>query len=1321
MVGRLPVTVAVVVALLTGCLLAPQTVDAQQGLPDLVILDIWQNGATISYRIKNAGEASLGSPNLPPSFYNALFIDGKLAAEDHFTVVLAPGQQVERSFTYQWQVTPPQDTVRVYADYRQQVAEGNEQNNSLEETWAAQLPDLIVDRIECGPGNKLLVTIKNSGVAALPAGWLAVADVYFDGVKKGSFGLNSPTSTTGGGIASPGGSSTYLLAWDILTAVTVRVVADATNGIPESDEQNNSLTQVLTPQTAAPPPTTTPPPPTTSQAPPTTQTSQAPPPTKPPPTHAPSLTTPPPTSTAPPTSQLPPPTTKTAAPPATSKPPPASETPVAAQPAVIRLISGPRVSDVTLSSAVVSWTTNLPGDSAVSYDTHAGKYRRAVSAASLVTEHRLVLTGLEAGLTYQLTVRSGDKSGYAASSRPLVFTTLTREDRQKPSVALVLPDNLSGKHVAIKAEARDNTAVAAVVFFLNGQAMFTDFSAPYEWDYDTSELPEGSFSFGARACDAAGNVAEDIRSAGVQHHVAAALSPVKVRITIPERGSDVCGWVGIAAEISHERGLGISLVEFSVDGVVLRQQDFTPPRRVLPTTVSCPWSPDGLSLGEHIINVRARDTADNWGSAGIRVNVVARPDISLVREVQREGNYFRTTLTLSNTGGADAVNLTITDTSHGFQCVAGVSTRTSAESYWFRTTAGTVRNDADSYWHSTLEFPVVSLGRGESRSYRYYLAPVLVDAAEGTPMPVVGATTRITYSVGTVNYARTFHASWSDQAEIDAACLAADYLLVTCPTNLLARNPAADVGTLLSAMGNLAVYKNGVLGYISSATAAGGAAGLFHLIDEEGPWRQALTPGWLGSGYLLLVGEPEIVPTFNLPGAPLSDYNYTHITGDWRPEIRLGRIIGNTAAALTVPLVNSVYGEYWGSSALLVSGPEDTWEPNVLDVEMGKDKLEAKGVTVAVVHAEYWTTEYGMLAEALRVKKAPQGASAQKALAEFLLKQIGPPNGADAADDLSGYTASELAAWCLWARGMLAAGVTRDDAIDDADNVVRRAGRDLNGAMWGVMQNMLMRGVDDRLYTEKQLAAWILWEETTPRGPLSRLELLGTVTVDGAPRQVAEMTLAELIRYADEVVTAPRFELAKRRAEAIQAANASRGEPDSPWSYVYCPDNHATEAARSAAIKGEAAEGKDLVVFCGHGDPGGWGGTLTDWVGTGSEIDPLDCGPRNPVVVAFSCYTGFYQSPAQTDALGAVLNPNPSISEAFLRNGAAVYLGATVPMLYSTMDALARDKFWRYWSRREAIGDTLFELKTNVIGLGTAWRDFTLYYNLYGDPKYGQM
>jgi len=90
-----------------------------------------------------------------------------------------------------------------------------------------QLPDLVVDVWESG--SQICYTIKNIGSVSLPVGWSALAKVYFDGKEKGFFTLGSPTSTTGGGIDKPGGSSYYLLPWDITGPVTVAVIADDTN------------------------------------------------------------------------------------------------------------------------------------------------------------------------------------------------------------------------------------------------------------------------------------------------------------------------------------------------------------------------------------------------------------------------------------------------------------------------------------------------------------------------------------------------------------------------------------------------------------------------------------------------------------------------------------------------------------------------------------------------------------------------------------------------------------------------------------------------------------------------------------------------------------------------------------------------------------------------------------------------------------------------------------------------------------------------------------------------------------------------------------
>src|SRR4030043_1663366 len=56
------------------------------------------------------------------------------------------------------------------------------------------LPDLVVQEIKCGPGNKLQFTAANIGTGPLPSGWRAAAEVFFDGRKMGHIDLGKPPS-----------------------------------------------------------------------------------------------------------------------------------------------------------------------------------------------------------------------------------------------------------------------------------------------------------------------------------------------------------------------------------------------------------------------------------------------------------------------------------------------------------------------------------------------------------------------------------------------------------------------------------------------------------------------------------------------------------------------------------------------------------------------------------------------------------------------------------------------------------------------------------------------------------------------------------------------------------------------------------------------------------------------------------------------------------------------------------------------------------------------------------------------------------------------
>ena len=81
-----------------------------------------------------------------------------------------------------------------------------------------------------------------------------------------------------------------------------------------------------------------------------------------------------------------------------------------------------------VGSAVVTWVTNEPSESAVDYSTDAGSLINSTSDSLLVTSHTVTLTGLAARSTYYYRVRSADAARNSttvpgAANSPLSFTT----------------------------------------------------------------------------------------------------------------------------------------------------------------------------------------------------------------------------------------------------------------------------------------------------------------------------------------------------------------------------------------------------------------------------------------------------------------------------------------------------------------------------------------------------------------------------------------------------------------------------------------------------------------------------------------------------------------------------------------------------------------------------------------------------------------------------------------------------------------------------------------------------------------------------------
>jgi hypothetical protein len=962
---RLISAVLIVVLLLSTLAVLPTPSMAQQQLPDLVVPNAWQADSQIWYNLRNIGQGTVGSAGAPLSYYSALFIDGKRVAEDQVTTSLAPGQQLDRSFSYQWQPTPGKHTIMVCADSRQNIKESNEQNNCWEGLWAIEeekLPDLIVEKIECRTDSKLWVTVKNIGSGAIPSGWKALGEVYFAGIKKGNFDLTYPTSTLNGGIENPDGSSTYFTNWDVTAEVRVRVVVDFTNEIKESNEQNNSREEIISPVVRKLPDlviveiicdrengrigyviknigeelakaghATT----LYVDGKEVTHDSVGVD-LKPLETHElwfkeykwPECKTIKVRVCADNYNQVEESNEqnncleKTCECVVTDIIPP-------------RIISGPTTSQVTQSSVVICWGTDENSDSLVRYDSSAGIYGNVVEDADLVKQHCLTLTKLEPAITFHFIVESKDSSGNKVRSRDLSFETLSPPDVENPNVSLIIPDKLSGR-VPLMADAKDNIGVDRIAFLLDGKPMHADYVPPFEWNLDTRGLDDGLHSITAQLFDIAGNMAVGTWDAPVQNRFPAGLSPVHVHIIYPHNMEELYAnrTIQMQIEVTHDFGDRIKYIECIVEENgeedTLWESRYC---RVLLGEMVCEGETPltetfstlrGIGAGLHEIRVIAYDEHDNPGSSSVRVNGTEppvppepTPDVTPSLSVLRRDNYFLVKLTVDNTGSGGLIDLTgmeITINNTGFQNLGDISvTERSGGVVAF----GPYRDRATSVYLQDEKLAQIKVEQGrldwdEQIETEYILVPVLLQDFDSY---IIASDISVSYWYNGRRYSQQFtDLGWSSSTEVDNAFRSADYLIITNPAALFRHNTNHDdVNRLLCLMAELAKEKQGVLGYSTYEDISPDY--LKSLINKGGEWSNKLCHSWTDNGYLLIVGETEIIPSWTKTSKQdygpdhvhNTDYPYASTSGsELRPELCIGRIIGNDAVKLMKPIEASL-------------------------------------------------------------------------------------------------------------------------------------------------------------------------------------------------------------------------------------------------------------------------------------------------------------------------------------------------------------------------------------------------------------------------------
>ena len=343
------------------------------------------------------------------------------------------------------------------------------------------------------------------------------------------------------------------------------------------------------------------------------------------------------------------------------------------------------------------------------------------------------------------------------------------------------------------------------------------------------------------------------------------------------------------------------------------------------------------------------ETIDNNNGNFYEFSVEVDPDIDISRSVSRNGNYFEVTLTISNTTDKYAKDIIIQDYVKGFQ----------GANDWNNQSV-----EARSLYHpdnkeTTIYLKFDKIEGGEEEILTYKIVPILYETDIND------------YVVGSKKLKCTFKKEvpyWFDKKielefdieetvakeDVFTATKEADYLLVTNPKKLYDKyqplwNKIWDKITfwasefenrppeVLMLAGQLAVKKNGVIGYIDSAD-KNKLKDLFkHNWDptlknkDEGH----LNKNWNDGHYLLIIGEDNVVASFDNQydirwsgdssdiklTATCADNEYADIkSNDHLPELVIGRVIGNSAKGLCYQFKKVLEQNYVRNNALLVSG-----------------------------------------------------------------------------------------------------------------------------------------------------------------------------------------------------------------------------------------------------------------------------------------------------------------------------------------------------------------------------------------------------------------
>lgn len=1102
---------------------------------------------------------------------------------------------------------------------------------------------------------------------------------------------------------------------------------------------------------------------------------------------------------------------------------------------------GPTVTLVTEDSAVIEWWTDQDTTGEVQYSARAGRFDRTAPDVGTMDRHRVTVSGLASARVYQARVRAVGETGLESFSAPFFIETAAVSDTfpVAPPVFQAIKDAVLdnytlrvsyGSGSAMGAQMLDPSQdIERVEFYVDHVHVATDYEgddgtyevllAPHSKGW-TSQTFYGPHQVTAKAYSWAGvgqvnpylfepqrdsipvDLAITFPPPDFAVLIAGDSAPAgeRVDIMVEARQYDwQCTWNGGSTPIQGvapdcgDVAYAVEEVQFLVDNQVQHTS--------YPSTDQDFWHGwtfdlEGRGAYPHTVRVRAFDSDYQAHQVETTIHIVrveSEPALNVTRNIAREGNLFRVQLTVEN--DADATGWArvsrIKDYVEGFQVVPTTGANYAVSSYynyWMpHERTNTIYVD-----FSTATGDYITLSPGESKTVEYLLVPVLYDPHVDFRIGGQGQDVRVYYETpaGDEEMRGYDLRVWLLQSESNQAVDTANYLLATHPQRLGTHYGASGMNDVLSEMARLASLKNGVLGYLQGSD---NRDSLDALISSGGAWNGRLSPAFdtIGEGYMLIVGETEIIESFYVEGFELkwagdtdvdyvqySDHPYSDTGGSGKPELIVGRILGDSAGDLVHTMETSInvhlgaagYG-YDRSYAVLLSGTGNAMDDFQESVEDTDQTLTNEGWSVSKTHWE----------ESPIVHSYPLDFERHDAFASGDVDGDGDDEliVADRGDriyilDENGSVVRDFHAY-FDSGDTLAVGDMNGDGIDeivigdqnDAIEFYDQWGNQVHWVSFNVSKfddlavgDLTGDGLGEIILGDRDDQVVVLDIGGNPIGGFAisyqAHDGLAVGNVHGgAPDEIvlARQGFNEIRAYDINGTQVISYAYAFQEGDTLGTGNVW-GDASEELLIV---KEHGILIARYDSGKGYMTKlvgiPADTRWFDGIAVRTAPAGNEIWWMSREDNLVMLDRGFKSQALQALNGVTPgadwiLFSGHGSTNAWGPVLSAgdlpldlgtsNPvvfapscltgnyqagndqSLAEAFLENGAGAYIGSTeISPIGKNIYAIER--FLALWSASETIGKSFLDLERDRWGKGDIdwWEFWISEYNLYGDPKFG--